>query len=220
MRLLFNFTKEGVLRFISHLDLQRLFIRAFRRANLSIAMKGGFNPQPKLSFASALPLGYTSVCEYLEAEIMEPLTPQEVRERLLSQLPQGICINHVEEISLEKTSLMSRLNSAEYLIKFKTAKPLDKKDLEYIVEKFLKKEEAIITRRSKKKIKKINVIPFLIKIEVLSMDSSYLGEIRAHIKAGPGGSVKPLEILDLLMEEHSLEILERKAHREKLFIQN
>ncbi len=221
MRLLFNFTKEGVLRFISHLDLQRLFIRAFRRANLSIVMKGGFSPQPKLSFASALPLGYTSGGEYLEAEFTESLNPQEVKERLLPQLPQGIYINHVEEISPETKSLMSRLNSAVYLIQFKTAGPLEEKVLINLVEELLKKEEAVIIRRGKKKkMKRLNAIPFIINIEVLPMDSQYLGEMRIHIKAGQGGSVKPLEILDLLQEGSSLEIIERKAHREKLFIQN
>lgn len=219
MRLQFKFSKEGSLRFISHLDLLRLFIRAFRRAKLPVAVKGGFSPQPRITFASALPLGYTSSGEYLEVELTEVVTPQEIQERLTPQLPEGIYVNQAEEISSEKPSLMSRLESALYLIKFKTAQPLERKVLEDAVEELLQKEEAVILRRSKKKAKRLNVIPFVLNIEVLPTNNRFRGEMRMHLRSGQGGSVKPLEILDLLKEQNSFEILEREAHREALFIE-
>lgn len=60
----FKFTRGEELRFISHLDQQRLFQRAFRRAGLDIAHSNGFNPHPKLSFALAMSVGLMSDSEY------------------------------------------------------------------------------------------------------------------------------------------------------------
>lgn len=219
MKLQFKFSKEGSLRFISHLDLQQLFIRAFRRAKLPVAVKGGFSPQPKMSFASALPLGYTSSGEYLEVELTEDLPPREVKERLAAQLPEGIYVNQVEEVPSEKPSLMSRLVSALYLITFTTVQPFDRNVFEDAVKEVLQNEEVIIVRRSKKKVKRLNIIPYILNIEVLPTNSQFQGAMRLHLESGQGGSVKPTEILNLLEKQNSMEILERKAHREALFIE-
>ncbi len=218
MRLQFKFSKEGLLRFISHLDVQRLFIRAFRRAELPVARKGGFSPQPKMSFASALPLGYTSSGEFLEVELTQSMDTAEVKKRLSSQLPDGIHVSQVEEISLDKPSLMSRLESAIYRVAFTTAEPLEEKKLKDAVDHLLNREEAVIVRRSKKKVKRFNVIPFILNIEVLPTNHKFQKEMRLHLKSGQGGSVKPLEILDLLEKEDSFEIMKKEAHREELLI--
>ncbi|MBR4019618.1 MAG: TIGR03936 family radical SAM-associated protein [Clostridia bacterium] len=54
MRIIARFNKEDSVRFVSHLDVQRLFQRAFRRADLPVAYSNGFNPHQQLSFATAL----------------------------------------------------------------------------------------------------------------------------------------------------------------------
>ena len=51
-RLLFE--KKGSAVWISHLDLMRLFQRAFKRADLPLKHTQGFNPRPSVSIA--LPL--------------------------------------------------------------------------------------------------------------------------------------------------------------------
>jgi len=92
----FVFTKSGFMRYISHLDLMRLFMRALRRAELPMKMSEGFNPHPKLSIKRALKLGLES--EHEEASIIfrESIEPQDFRERLQKQLPEGIFIKYVE----------------------------------------------------------------------------------------------------------------------------
>ena len=60
MRARITFSKRGALRYIGHLDLQTLWERAARRAGLALAYSHGFHPQPKINFASALPLGFSS----------------------------------------------------------------------------------------------------------------------------------------------------------------
>ena len=54
MRMLIRFGKNPRLRFISHLDLMRVFQRAFKRAGLNLKHTQGFNPRPSVSIA--LPL--------------------------------------------------------------------------------------------------------------------------------------------------------------------
>ena len=80
------------MRFISHLDLMRLFGRAIRRAGLPIAMTEGFSPHPKMSFKRALKLGVESDNEEALFCINGWIKPEEFKERLQLQLPDGITI--------------------------------------------------------------------------------------------------------------------------------
>ena len=66
MRIRIKFTKQGVIKFIGHLDLMRFFQKAVRRAGIDIAYSGGFNPHQLMSFASPLGVGLTSNGEYLD----------------------------------------------------------------------------------------------------------------------------------------------------------
>ena len=58
------FSKTGLVKYISHLDMLRLFKRAFRRAGIELAYSQGFNPHPKMGFAQPLSLGYEAEAEY------------------------------------------------------------------------------------------------------------------------------------------------------------
>lgn len=89
------FSKTGLMRFISHLDLMRLFTRAARRADLPLSLTQGFNPHPKMSFKRALKLGLESENEELTLNLKENITPQELKQNLQQQLPEGIIIKEV-----------------------------------------------------------------------------------------------------------------------------
>ena len=56
-RYVIKFSKEGNIRYISHLDLLRLFKRSFKRVGIKLQYSQGFNPHPKMSFAQPLSLG-------------------------------------------------------------------------------------------------------------------------------------------------------------------
>ncbi len=95
-KLSFVFAKIGKMRFISHLDLMRLFVRAMRRADLPLKMSEGFSPHPKLSLKRALKLGLESEHEEASIVLKEGLSFIEFKERLQKQLPEGIIIKHGE----------------------------------------------------------------------------------------------------------------------------
>jgi len=84
------------MKYISHLDLMRLFTRAMRRAQFPLKMTEGFSPHPKFSIKRALKLGVESANEEASILLKEPLSPQEFKERLQKQLPEGIKIKDVK----------------------------------------------------------------------------------------------------------------------------
>jgi radical SAM-linked protein len=88
----FAFSKTGSMKYISHLDLMRLFTRAMRRASLPLKMTEGFHPHPKFSIKRALKLGIESEHEEAKIVLTAYIEPQDFKTRLQVQLPEGITI--------------------------------------------------------------------------------------------------------------------------------
>jgi len=95
-KVVFEFSKKGAMRFISHLDLMRLFTRAMRRANFPLKLSQGFSPHPKFSIKRALKLGLESEQEEASVILKEEISPEDFKNRLQHQLPQGIEIKNVQ----------------------------------------------------------------------------------------------------------------------------
>lgn len=96
LRLLFE--KKGRSVWISHLDLMRLFQRAFKRAGLPLTHTQGFNPRPSVSIALPLSVGVESQCELLDFELEScNATPDEVRDKLNEVLVEGVRVLSVYE---------------------------------------------------------------------------------------------------------------------------
>jgi radical SAM-linked protein len=92
----FVFTKAGMMKYISHLDLMRLFMRAMRRADLPLKLSEGFSPHPKLSLKRALKLGLESENEEAAIIFRIPVFPEEFKSKLQPKLPEGIRIKDVQ----------------------------------------------------------------------------------------------------------------------------
>lgn len=90
----FVFTKKGAMKYISHLDLLRLFSRAIRRAGLPAKMTQGYNPHFKLSIKRALKLGIESENEEAAVVLTRLMDCDEFKTRLQPQLPEGIVIKN------------------------------------------------------------------------------------------------------------------------------
>jgi len=103
-RIELKFTKTKLMRFISHLDLMRLFERATRRADLPIFLTQGFNPHPKISIKRALKLGVASENEEAIFYLKEKINPEEFKSKLMGQLPDGIEIKDLKLIEIVVSS--------------------------------------------------------------------------------------------------------------------
>ena len=84
------FSKTGPLRYISHLDLMRLFSRALRRTGFKFYLTKGFNPRPVVRIKNALKLGLEATDQHVEFELEELVSREVFIERLNGQLPDGI----------------------------------------------------------------------------------------------------------------------------------
>ncbi len=98
-----TFSKLAKARFLSHLELRRLFDRAFRRAGLPLAYSRGFHPLPRFNFHSALPVGTASACETMDAVFTGEPQTAELPERLNRQLPPDIRVLSAQSLTSVKT---------------------------------------------------------------------------------------------------------------------
>ena len=120
-RLRIRFSRGDEIKFISHLDIVRLWQRAFNRAGIEIAYSTGFTPHPRISLAAPLPLGVTSEAELMDIVIVKGVAPQFFVSALNQQLPQGLRVDKVFPISADLPSLQSQINQAEYKVELETA---------------------------------------------------------------------------------------------------
>jgi len=86
------FSKAGPARYLSHLEVMKVFERALRRAGLSLAFSKGFHPKPRMVFADALPVGMASCREKLTIGLTTAVAPTLVRQRLNAGLPEGLTV--------------------------------------------------------------------------------------------------------------------------------
>ena len=141
------YTKSGNLRFIGHLDLQSLWERAFRRADLPMQFSQGFSPKVRLNLASALPLGITSDCEVIDFWLVRPTPLDEIHQALAGALPAELQILSLEFVPLSLPSLQSSMLASEYLATFGNEVKADQ--LQARVNEFMSATEIIRIRRSK-----------------------------------------------------------------------
>lgn len=85
-----RYKKFGRAKYISHLDMVRVFTRVFRRGGIPVAYSEGFNPHPKISFALPLSVFYESECEIMLFSVTEDIEESELLMRFSSVMPEGL----------------------------------------------------------------------------------------------------------------------------------
>jgi len=119
-RLRLTFSRGEKLKYISHLDLMRLWQRALRRANIPLAYSQGFSPHPRLSLAAPLAIGVTSSGELMDIFLEHRVSPHFFMKTVAKQLPPGIDISEVVDVALGLPSLQSQVLYAEYEVRMQT----------------------------------------------------------------------------------------------------
>ena len=190
MRIQIKFTKQGALRYTGHLDLHRLWERAARRAELPLAYSQGFHPQPKMSIAAALPLGFSSRCEVLDMRLERDIPVDGLRDKLQATLPTGIQVLTIEQTDDRGPALQTQVLSAEYEVHLR--EEVDGSDLKRKVDSVMEAESIIRTRRGKE---------YDLRPLILSLDCDVQGEypiLHMLLAAKEGATGRPEEVLDTL----------------------
>lgn len=163
-----KYTKGPELRFVSHLDLMRLFQRAVRRTGLPIGYSHGFNPHQLMSFGNPLSLGMTSTGEYCDFEFERAMDPEEIVERLNSVMNEGVTVYRASRLSQGAKSAMAELCACEYEAYLDEIMPSD--GLAEKLEKFLSQKEIMVMKKTKNHFDETNIRPDIYSMEDISRD--------------------------------------------------
>lgn len=209
MRVRITFTKQGALRYIGHLDLHRLWERAMRRAELPISYSQGFHPQPKISLAAALPLGFSSRAEVLDVRLNDELPTEEIFARLKDNLPPDIKVTDVQSVDERLPALQTLVLSAAYDVHL--TEPINGSELKRRVESLMNAESLIRERRGKT----YDLRPL---VEMLSVITQADGSawLKMTLSAREGATGRPEEVLSVL----EIETETARVERTRLIFQN
>ena len=170
-RLLFE--KKGNAIWISHLDLMRLFQRAFKRAGLPLKHTQGFNPRPSVSIALPLSVGVESSCELLDFELEGATVPnEEICDRLNRTLVSGVRVLQV----YDEAAKLKHLAYLECDVDLEFDAGIPEGAAEKIRSLF-SQENVTVEKKSKNGITEQNIIPMIRKLEVLEVSGQ---ELRLH----------------------------------------
>ena len=215
-----KYKKEDEMIFISHLDLQRLLQRAFRRAKINLSYSEGFNPHPKMSYGNALALGVESQGEYVDIEIEDDIEVKEFLERINEQLPDGIKFVKGQEIDPKTPSLSSIIVYGEYIFNIDLEVPLSKEFVKSRVLNFVKSKEIIITKKNKKGKKvEVDIRPMIRNFDLVSIDDNrvtFVSTIATGSKANLNINILIPQILDMLnldMDPREVGVLRRDLYK-------
>lgn len=197
IRMQFCKTREG--RFLSHLDLMHTWERVIRRSQLPLAYSQGFNPHPKINFASACAVGTTSDGEYMDMELTQELPVEQVKEMLQAVMPPAFRVSAMKVVSGKAPSLMSIIQRARYVLRLELVEEAAQKQLDAAVERFWQQEEIVIYRYKKnsKDKKPVNIRPGVYELELTAEGKNAL--LHILVQCGNEGNIRPEEVAYGLM---------------------
>lgn len=216
MKLRIKFRKYGPVRFIGHLDVMRFFQKSNRRAELDVAYTGGFSPHQIMSFAAPLGVGLTSNGEYMDLEVHSLTSCEDVKQRLNAASVPGIEITSVKILPDKAGNAMASVAAAGYTVAFREGRD-PHFDLSSAVDRFLAKDEILITKETKKGSREINLKEGIYEMKVVESEKLYL-----LVDASSAGNIKPIQVIEALFSENG-ETLQENAllvNREETYLRN
>lgn len=195
-RLLFEKTGNAV--WISHLDLMRLFQRAFKRAGLPLTHTQGFNPRPSVSIALPLSVGVESRCELLDFDLYgEKIPCEEIKERLNSALVDGVRVLEVYE-DMRKIKHLAFLDCT---VELQYDREIPENSAQQIKALF-NTEELLVEKKGKNGTADQNIIPMIKAMEVFQQPGKILLQARVCCQ---NPSLNPMQ-LALAVDRHLPEL--------------
>ena len=167
------FEKLDNARFISHLDLMRLFQRAFKRAGLPLTHTQGFNPRPSVSIALPLSLGAESHCELLDFDLESPVPLEGIRNRLNAALIDGIWVREVYDNGA-KIKYLALLQS-RLTLEYDGGIPAG---AESAIGQLFARETLVLEKKNRNGVTQQDIIPMIRNLEISRISE---GELRLDV---------------------------------------
>ena len=164
------FEKKGQAIYISHLDLMRVFQRAFKRAGLPLTHSQGFNPRPSVSIALPLSVGVESGCELLDFDLEGEKVPcGEIRDRLNAALVEGVRVLEV----YEEAAKIRHLAFLDCVVTLEYDAGIPEGAIDQIQALFAQ-PEVTVEKKSKNGIRGENIIPMIRRASVSAPETGVL----------------------------------------------
>jgi radical SAM-linked protein len=208
MRIRLTFSKFGPMQYIGHLDLHRSWERTFRRSGLPLEYSQGFHPQPRLNLACALPLGFTSDCEILDAWLETDISLEEIQNRINQALPPGLNLLSLTQVDEHAPALQTQVVSAIYRINFLDNIP----DLSDRLQHILSAEHLPRVRRGKP----YDLRPLIENACLIAQFGSAKPELLVQMAAREAATGRPEELLS----ELAIHFEDTQVHRQELILIN
>lgn len=166
MKVRIKFSKEGPVKFVGHLDTMRYFQKAVRRASLPAAFSGGYSPHMIMSFAAPLGVGTESLGEYFDLELTETMSTDEIARRLNETMAEGVQVISARQVEDGKAGkAMSLVAAADYYVEFRPGRE-PSCDWRNKIQEFLANPEILVTKKTKKSEREVDIRPFIYKMEL------------------------------------------------------
>lgn len=189
-----RFCKQGRLKYISHLDINRALSRAFRRADIPLWFTEGYNPHAYMSFSLPLSLGVESFCEYVDIRLVDEISNDEIKKRMNDVLPADLRILDVYDDFRDSSEIMY----SDYVFKISFT------DCEKAAEKIksvFELSEILAQKKGKqgrkKVLKDVDIKQYIDKYNISVRDN--LVVINVRLMAGNEKNLNPTLLFDTLI---------------------
>ena len=197
-----RYSRRDATRFLGQLEINRLFVRAVRRAGLPMRYSQGFHPLPRLVYGPAPPVGVASEAEYLELEFVKRLPAEEVESRMAAVLPEGMAVLECHELPLQSPPISTMINLFEYRIEA----PAGSGGAWFTpeaVSAFKNRATFPILQKREKGERTVDL-----KDRVKDLQITPEGALRLLLRAGSGAGVKPSEVVQHVFGRSEEEVKE------------
>lgn len=243
-----KFIRGEEVKYISHLDLMKVFERALRRASVPIAYSQGFNPHPHMVFGLPLSVGVTSEAEYADFEFTADVNPTGIAKALNKALPQGFHILDARYKS-SRDNIMATITGARYEVLLYCPQT-SAGELQQKLELLMQQSAILVEKETKKGIREVDIRPMIHQVALESMVENgddpvchspficryaeelvklpyyiergygmdHLFCLRMMVDAGSVSNVRPDLVVAALAAFSGLEIKTCKIHRSALYV--
>ncbi|MBN1367488.1 MAG: DUF2344 domain-containing protein [Dehalococcoidales bacterium] len=205
-RLRIKFNRGEEVKFISHLDITRLWERALRRAGIPLAYSQGFSPHPLIALAVPLSVGMTSEAELMDITCTRNVTPQWLTDMVNQQLPAGIRILQSQQITPTQPALQAQVRFAEYRVEVKTDK--EKGEIEAAIKSLLALEQLPWQHQRDTGVKNYDLRVLIDKIMLLDRQDG-MCTLGMRLRCDNTGSGRPEQVTAALGFSEYPEVIHR-----------
>lgn len=240
-----RFTRGEEVKFISHLDLMKVFERAIRRSGLPIAYSQGFNPHPQMVFGLPLAVGMTSEGEYADFDLTQGIDPEQFIVQVNASLPEAIRVTAAAAKNA-KANIMASIGGADYELEIYLNEELSLAEVRERIDRLLGKESIKVMKEVKAKggkgrngkgkggkgkdnrniLKETEIRPLILDVEVGTVQNVPAGYetfqsafvINTRFSAGSAANLRPELFIRALTEQAQIRVAASRMHRRELYV--